>query len=528
MENLLTLVEEATRSSEHGIEFFVEPAEGALRRAMSRRHHIVFGRRGSGKSSLLRKVGKDLMLERRPMAFVDLEPFKGHSYPDLLISVLLTTFGEFLRWLATAATAPSNWTKVWRKVVGGEPTRPPLDRKSCEALRTRLKKFTGELERLLHSADDATVSATSGSAMRAKVTRGDDVGAEVSVPPLRLSAGAKEGEERESTVNRSETTSFTRSKEEYLRRKVIEFRDVFRDMAILSDGDSYILLDDLYQLRRAEQPRILDYLHSIAKDNRLWLKVGTIKHRSNWYLHTSPPLGLKLGDDADDIDLDVTLEKYSIAKTFLREILQNLSRSVGLPDDLRYLTDTGFDRLVLASGGVARDFLAIFRRSVTAARERGVDSTRGGKVGAEDVNVAAGDYEPTKREELKRDVYREDESALDAIFVRVRDFCLRVANCNCFLVDKERGGPDVEGIHELVDLKLLHLIRSRVTVNTRAGRIYEAYMLDLSQYAGARKKRDLELVEFWHGEKRKKRREKPEGEKDQLRKAKLIFLEKDS
>jgi len=46
----------------------------------------------------------------------------------------------------------------------------------------------------------------------------------------------------------------------------------------------------------------------------------------------------------------------------------------------------------------------------------------------------------------------------------------------------------IDQIHELVDLKLLHLIRSRVTVKaSRPGQIYEAYMLDLSQYAGAKK-----------------------------------------
>lgn len=93
MTHLLTLVEEATRSSEEGVQFFVEPAEGALRRATSRRHHMIFGRRGSGKSSLLRKASADLTGERRPMAWVDLEAFKGHSYPDLLISVLMKTLG---------------------------------------------------------------------------------------------------------------------------------------------------------------------------------------------------------------------------------------------------------------------------------------------------------------------------------------------------------------------------------------------------------------------------------------------------
>src|SRR5687767_4070267 len=72
---LLTLIEESMRSSEEGVHYFVEPAEDALRRACSRRHHMVFGRRGSGKSSLLRKAAADLTRERRPMAWVDLESF---------------------------------------------------------------------------------------------------------------------------------------------------------------------------------------------------------------------------------------------------------------------------------------------------------------------------------------------------------------------------------------------------------------------------------------------------------------------
>jgi hypothetical protein len=61
---LLTIVEEAARSMEAGVKHFVEPAPGTLRRAVNRRHHIVFGRRGSGKSSLLRKAAADLTVDR--------------------------------------------------------------------------------------------------------------------------------------------------------------------------------------------------------------------------------------------------------------------------------------------------------------------------------------------------------------------------------------------------------------------------------------------------------------------------------
>ena len=92
--NLEMRLEEATRASASGVRRFIEPAANTLQRAISRSHHIVFGRRGSGKSSLLRKAAQDLTIDRRPIAFVDLESFKGHEYPDVLISVLIETLGD--------------------------------------------------------------------------------------------------------------------------------------------------------------------------------------------------------------------------------------------------------------------------------------------------------------------------------------------------------------------------------------------------------------------------------------------------
>ena len=516
MTKLLTLIEEATRSTQEGVQYFVEPAEDALRRATSRRHHIVFGRRGSGKSSLLRKAGADLTRERRPMAWVDLEGFKGHSYPDLLISVLVKTLREFREWLQTAAIAPANKTSVWKRLFCfGKPTRPPFDKRTCSDLVRRIESHLKALEEQLYAADDAEIESTSEAAdsTQKEVTGSVDAGVKVPIGSLTTDIGARV--QSDSTSGARTVETFRRSKIEFLRRHVMDYQSIFTDMAKLSGGDSYLFLDDLYHLRRADQPLVIDYLHSVAKGQRLWLKIGTIRHRSNWYVHGSPPQGVKLGDDADEIDLDLTLEKYSLAKDFLRKVLQNLAKSVGFTDKLEFLTDTGLDRLVLASGGVARDFLAVLRRAVTAARERGGTSSRGERVGAEDVNVAAGEYEPSKREEFKRDTTDEDEGDLNGVFTEVRSFCLERANSNCFLLDKEIQNRKVAAIHELVDLKLLHLIRSRVTVNTRQGRIYEAYMLDLSQYAGSRKKRDLDLVEFWRSD-----------AKDQLRKASLIYLER--
>src|ERR1022692_4469681 len=118
VERLITLVEESTRSSKEGVKRFIEPAQGTLSRAVSKRHHIIFGRRGSGKSSLLRKAAADLTIDRRPIAYVNLETFKGHSYPDVLLSVLLETLQEFKKWLDTAAINPANKASFWQKLFG--------------------------------------------------------------------------------------------------------------------------------------------------------------------------------------------------------------------------------------------------------------------------------------------------------------------------------------------------------------------------------------------------------------------------
>jgi hypothetical protein len=64
--NLQNDLTEAVRSTEEGVARFVERADGTLRTAVSRRPHLVFGRRGSGKTSVLRKAIAEHNLDRAP------------------------------------------------------------------------------------------------------------------------------------------------------------------------------------------------------------------------------------------------------------------------------------------------------------------------------------------------------------------------------------------------------------------------------------------------------------------------------
>ena len=509
---LTKLVEESTRATGESVKYFIEPTPGVLDKAKNKRHHIIFGRRGSGKSSLLHKVAADLTISRTPIAYVDLEQFKGHSYPDVLISVLINTLTEFKKWLDTAATNAASKTSFWKKLFGTTPTKGAFSKKQTTNLSGQFETMIAELTSLLFQADEQKNKDSKIADDSTEAKLGSKI--ELSGLPAKASVEGSLSAKSGQTVEHQR--EYTSNKIEALQRNILRYKRLFERLSALANGPSFLLMDDLYHLRLSDQAPVLDYFFRIAKGANLWLKVGTIRHRSRWYARGNPSIGMKLGDDADEIDLDATLEKYDLTKNFLFRILTQLAKDVGVKlDDI--LIDGGKDRLVLTSGGVARDFLSIFRRSIDVVLERIIrgELARGTRVGVEDVNIAAGDQGQFKEEDFSRDTSAEDQDRLKKILDDIIEFCVVKIQVNCFLVEKDIPGDVPTAINELVDLKFLHRAKSRVTVRDRSGRLYDAYMLDISRYAGERTRRGLELVKFWG-----------KGSDDALRRTNLIFLEK--
>ena len=348
---------------------------------------------------------------------------------------------------------------------------------------------------LLHSEDSAEITQRTAQADRDRRQLATAKAASVSVPgendsDIGVSARSETSIDRQHEI----TEKLKRNKLDYLHRKIIDFQKVFEKIVNLSDSGAYIFLDDLYHIARSDQAFVLDYFHRVIKGRAIWLKVGTIKHRTEWYKHGNPAIGLKLGDDADDIDLDITLEKYEIARTFLLQILDQLIKESGLSGHKDLLADGGVGRLVLACGGVARDFLTIFRRAVEVARERG-STFRGNRINAEDVNVAAGEHDRSKRDELNRDA-SDERTQLEHALREIQNFCIQ-NKVNCFLVSQDDESAKFSLINELVDLRFLHIVAARTTARDMKGHLFSAYMLDISQYTGDRKRRDLEIIPFW-------------------------------
>lgn len=62
--------------------------------------------------------------------------------------------------------------------------------------------------------------------------------------------------------------------------------------------------------------------------------------------------------------------------------------------------------------------------------------------------------------------------------------------------DKELHQKEYDVLQSLMDLRLIHLINSSVSDERLAGHRSEVYMLDLSQFASSRFKRNLKVLDF--------------------------------
>jgi hypothetical protein len=345
---------------------------------------------------------------------------------------------------------------------------------------------------LLNSSDQIDIQRIQKS--EAQVTTESKLGGGLSTPVAQINSQI--GEKDRSSRYEEIQETFQSNKIDFLYRHILEYQELFGEMSELSSGDSYLFLDDLYYIKRNDQAKLLDYFHRIAKGNNLWLKIGTVRHRTTWYQPGDPTYGLKLGDDVLETNLDLTLENYSTTKEFLVRVLQAFVTESGLMDVKKILVDEALDKLVLASGGVARDFLGLLDRSITIAKERGEDY-RGARVGREDVHIAAGKYQSTKMDEFRNDILSDDEHLnLEDAYKRIKLFCINESKSNLFLYEplQEKGYAIIQ---ELMDLRLVHKVNSHVTVSKRVGKVFENYMLDVSAYSEMRKKKGFEEIVFW-------------------------------
>ena len=258
----------------------------------------------------------------------------------------------------------------------------------------------------------------------------------------------------------------------------------------------FIFLDDVHYFDMQSVPGFLDLLHGVTRDNPVWLKIAGIQHQMHWFM-PNPPTGLQTGHDAAIINLDITLEQPELAKQFLQDVLRGYVEECDASPARAFLSASAVDRLVLASGGVPRDFLTLCSSSLQTARRRSNART----VGVQDVNNAAGVAAQAKLQELEDDAAaaRGRSEALVSALQTIREFLLNEQQITFLRVDfrdKESHPKEYGLMQALADLRMLHLINGSLSDAHHAGHRSEVYLLDLSQYSGSRLKQKLHVLDL--------------------------------
>lgn len=474
---LLPALAEAARADRQTAERFVPPRTGILEETASRRHQFVFGRRGVGKSTLLRKIeslGKDTRTE---VIFVDIETLRGRPYPDVLIELLI----ELLTALERRLRPPRKRIDVQLR------RRKTLRRlRSLISIMRRLLDEPQVAERTIRELRSKRARASGSLSLDLKILKRAHAGA---------SAAAGVSSQRES----SREARFLESKMDGLLGAAVLIRSALEEAhKHLGDEATLIVLDDFYHIPYGDQPDVLAYLHQTVKNLDIYLKVCGVRHRVQPFVEGDPPRGMQLGQDAGEVSLDITLERFQAAQHFLEKVLEGICHPLGVDVDL-LVTEGGRQRLVLGSGGVARDYLYLTQMALRNANERPTNPSRPhNRIGAEDVNEAAAALSAQKQQDLALDAGPMADQLRERL-TDVAKFCLDVNGTNVFLIEgtklqEEDWGKEIQA---LSDLRLVHQIGNlSVQTGSYRGRRFVGFTLDLSNYTGTRSER-IRQIEFW-------------------------------
>lgn len=448
IKKVLNYIEENMRVTEQtSIEYL--DSQGNIDRLGLRQNHIIFGRRGSGKSLLLKS------LKEQKKAFcitVNLEDFKDISFPNSIIQVQKSIIKQLLPILKDKNSFFS--INYWK-------TSRPLIKK----LEQQIKTLNTQLEHP-DEYDEAIKQKKAGK----KYGKGKGKTART-----EFETGAETSEEVETAKE------IKIDKLNSLKNGLAEIKELFTNVSKNISQDLFLILDDFYFIRKNEQPYFLDFFHRLSKNTPLYLKVATIKHRTRLYMQNESYIGIELPHDAQSINLDYSFEDFNALVLFMKELLLHINKKVNV--SIRYddfITDNAFRFLCLASGGVPRDFFSLL---VSLGPMLGEDKS----ITKPNVIDKAIENISNKMETFRTDT-AEEGIILEDYLKFIQNSIINEKRWNAFLVsnvDVQEHPHINQAIKELADLRFLHLVNPNISSANSDGTRYSAYLIDIGLFPNA-------------------------------------------
>lgn len=424
----------------------------------ARQNHAIFARRGCGKTLLLHHSSRELDDSIRTV-YLNCEDFKRHSFPNVLIEILDALFRELEKHL-------TSWFGRGKKS------------------RDLIKKIRVDLSNLRISADalEQKVRSTDSREEGASV----DASTEISGKGASAKVGATLSEKSKSEIERIYIvhSSKLRELDMWLPHLKEQVRDFFQGST--SVKAVFLQIDDLYHLKKSDQPFVMDYIHRLCKDVPLYFKVATLRHASSLYIdRDGQPIGAQERHDYQPINIDYTFADFARTRDQNRRIFHEFGKLAGMkPSQIDELfKGNGFDRLVMAGGGVPRDTLSLFLEVLSNVKSHGGD-----RIGKDDVRVLSRSNFERRIEELKQDSEGGEQDVLMRGIYALREFCLSKKS-NIFVISEQslQQRDDFRNlINRLLDYRIIHSAGVALTHKSQTG-TFQAFAIDIGCYAHLRK-----------------------------------------
>lgn len=425
----------------------------------ARQNHAIFARRGCGKTLLLQRSARQLDASIKTV-YINCEDYKSHSFPNVLIEILDSLFSEL----------QSN-LHAW------------FGRK--RQAKDVIKKMLHSLRQLREDPDQTSEDVRQKTASEA----GGGASVSFNAPAAIADAGARLNVDQRTRDEVERTFNVQTNKIQKMNMLLPQLKRDVREFFSASTATKAIFLqiDDLYHLRRADQAFVVDYVHRLCKDVPLYFKIATLQHATNMYVDRSgQPIGAQERHDYQPINIDYTFGNFAQTREQNRRILHEFGKRAGMATaeiDALFKGE-GFDRLIMAGGGVPRDVLSIFLEALGSAQSASGD----GRIGKDDIRTLSREIFERRIQELKQDSEGDVQDALLRGIYALREFCLQ-RQTNIFVVSErelQQNDPFRSLIYRLLDYRIVHSVATALTHKSQAG-TYQAFAIDIGCYAHLRK-----------------------------------------
>ncbi|QEE27343.1 AAA family ATPase [Terriglobus albidus] len=429
---------------------------------------IIYGRRGTGKTHVLKVLQSQLTAAPRCcVIYIDARTFGSTSqFSDVSIGLSARCTALFRDFLAELY----NGFLEFVVAEGGKNVDLALD----------------EINNLAESATQPIQLTKQDSATANDSKKGtSETGGIIKSEPSKLFS--LEGKAGRTTSTEQSTSSTYRF--EYIDKVIFPaISTPIKNLTLLCNATFYILLDEWSSIPIDIQPYFAEFLkRSVIPLTNVAVKIGSLEYRSDFAINTERGfIGLEMGADISaflDIDdyyvYDRNPERITdafadmLVRHLRNELPENYLEGIGIETGAKlasklFTERKVFQELVRASEGVIRDLINIFSKAYFFAHRKGKD-----KIERDAVLEAA-------RQWFEQDKERNLSERLRIVLRTITDNVIGNKRARSFLLPRELANHPV--IHELFDLRVLHLVQRGYADKDKPGVRYNIYSLDYGTY----------------------------------------------